>query len=101
MAFLVYTPDAVYDDGGAVEREIAGHDVDLRIEKWNGQDAMNPELLEQADGLLVWQMVTLDEKTIGRLKRCRIIVRLPRREASRSAILRTMAPTKWRITQSP
>ena len=75
MTFLVYTPDAVYDDGGVVEREIVGQDIDLRIEKWNGQDAMNPELLEQADGLLVWQMVTLDKRTIGRLKRCRIIVR--------------------------
>lgn len=75
MTFLVYTPDAVYDDGGVLEREIAGDLIDLRVEKWRDQAALNPELLERADGLLVWQMVTLDQATISRLHRCRIIVR--------------------------
>lgn len=75
MTYLIYTPDAVYDDAGELERQMGGELVDLRIEKWRGQDSLNAELLERADGLLVWQMVRLDEATIGRLGRCRIIVR--------------------------
>jgi phosphoglycerate dehydrogenase-like enzyme len=75
MTFLVYTPDAVYDDGGALEREIGGEVVDLRVEKWRGQTEMNAELLARADGMLVWQMVTLDASTIARLNNCKIIVR--------------------------
>jgi phosphoglycerate dehydrogenase-like enzyme len=74
MKFLVYTPDAVYDDDGLLEREIGGESVDLRVEKWRDQASLNAELLARADGLLVWQM-TLDEATIARLQRCKIIVR--------------------------
>jgi len=75
MKFLVYTPDAVYDDGGVLERKIGGDLIDLRVEKWRSQAELNADLLAQADGLLVWQMVTLDEATIARLQRCKIIVR--------------------------
>jgi phosphoglycerate dehydrogenase-like enzyme len=75
MSFLIYTPDAVYDDSGAVERELGGDLIDLRTEKWRDQASLNAELLEKAVGLLVWQMVTLDEATIRRLNRCQIIVR--------------------------
>lgn len=75
MNFLVYTPDAVYDDGGVLERQIGGDLIDLRIEKWRGQDQLNEELLAKADGLLLWQMISLDSATIARLRRCKIIVR--------------------------
>ena len=75
MTFLVYTPDAVYDDGGALERKNGGDLIDLRVEKWRGQTELNEELLAKADGLLVWQMVTLDAPTIAKLKNCKIIVR--------------------------
>jgi phosphoglycerate dehydrogenase-like enzyme len=75
MTFLVYTPDAVYDDGGMLERAIGGDLIDLRVEKWRGQAELNEPLLAKADGMLVWQMVTLDAATIGRLKNCKIIVR--------------------------
>lgn len=75
MTFLVYTPDAVYDDGGVLERQIGGEQIELRVEKWRSQEKLNPELLEKADGLLVWQMVTLDASTIAALKNCKIIVR--------------------------
>ncbi len=75
MQYLVYSPDALYDDGGLLEREIGGDLIDLRVEQWRGQAKMNPELLSKADGLLVWHMVTLDAATIGRLINCRIIVR--------------------------
>lgn len=75
MPFLIYTPDAVYDDDAVLERELGGSRIDLRIEKWRGQDSVSRELLERADGLLVWQMVTLDEEILARLRRCRIIVR--------------------------
>lgn len=75
MTFLVYTPDAVYDDGGLLERKIGGDLIDLRVEKWRSQAEINDELLRTADGLLVWQMVTLDACTIARLENCKIIVR--------------------------
>lgn len=75
MKFLIYTPDAVYDDGGVLERDIGGAAVDLRVEKWRDQQSLDADLLARADGLLVWQKVTLDEATIARLQRCKIIVR--------------------------
>jgi phosphoglycerate dehydrogenase-like enzyme len=75
MTFLVYTPDAVYDDGGVLERKIAGKMIDLRVEKWRSQAELDQDLLRKADGLLVWQMVTLDATTISRLENCKIIVR--------------------------
>ena len=75
MSFLVYTPDAVYDDDGVLERTIGRDLIDLRVEKWRSQLELNDELLTKADGMLVWQMVTLDGPTIARLKNCKIIVR--------------------------
>jgi phosphoglycerate dehydrogenase-like enzyme len=75
MTFLVYTPDAIYDDGGALEREIGGDAIDFRVEKWCSQGEMNEELLAKADGILAWQLVTLDAPTIAKLKNCKIIVR--------------------------
>ncbi len=75
MKFLVYTPDAVYDDGGVLERKIGEGLVDLRVEKWRSQAELNEELLRTADGLLVWQMVTLDQATLARAENCKIIVR--------------------------
>ncbi len=75
MTFLVYTPDAVYDDGGVLERQIGGDLIDLRVEKWRSQAELNAELMARADGLLVWQMVTLDATTIEQLNNCKIIVR--------------------------
>lgn len=75
MKFSVYTPDAVYDDNGVLERSIARDAIDLHIEKWRGQESLDGDRLANADGLLVWQMVTLDGATLGRLDRCRVIVR--------------------------
>lgn len=75
MKFLVYTPDAVYDDGGVLERQIGGDLIDLRTEKWRGQDQVNEDLLASADGLLLWQKISLDAPTIARLRNCKIIVR--------------------------
>ena len=74
MTFLVYTPDAVYDDGGDLERQIGGDLVELRVDKWRGPAHVNEELLSKADGLLIWQM-TLDTSRMERLRNCRIIVR--------------------------
>jgi phosphoglycerate dehydrogenase-like enzyme len=74
MKFLVYTPDAVYDDGGVLERQIGGDLVDLRVDKWRGPSQIDDDLLAEADGLLIWQM-TLDAPRIKRLQNCKIIVR--------------------------
>jgi phosphoglycerate dehydrogenase-like enzyme len=71
----VYTPDCGYDDGGAIEREIIGDRVDFHADVWKDQAGLNTELLRRADGLLVWHQVALDAPTIGRLEKCRVIVR--------------------------
>lgn len=75
MTFLVYMPDANFDDDGVVERSSFGDLVDLRVEKYRGQDLLNDELLRTADGLMVYQLVAMDEPTIERLGNCKIIVR--------------------------
>jgi phosphoglycerate dehydrogenase-like enzyme len=75
MKFSVYTPDAPYDDGGTVERVIGGDAIDLKVERWRNQAALDIECMERADGLLVWHQVSLDAVTIAKLQYCRIIVR--------------------------
>jgi len=75
VTFLIYTPDAVYDDGGVLERAIGGDAIDLRVESWRSQAELNVDLIARADGLLVWQMVTLDAATLARMRNCKIIVR--------------------------
>src|SRR2546423_1142193 len=49
MKYLVYTPDAVYDDGGELERAIGGELIDLRVEKWGSPAASNRVLLAKSD----------------------------------------------------
>jgi len=75
MNLTVYTPDAGYDDGGAVEREIIAGQLDFHADIWRDHTAVNAELLRRADGLLVWHQIALDAPTIGRLEKCRVIVR--------------------------
>ena len=75
MKLAIYTPDAGYDDGGAVEREIIGRQCDFQADVWRDQAAVNTDLLRRADGLLVWHQIALDAPAIGRLEKCRVIVR--------------------------
>lgn len=75
MKHLVYTPDAGYADDGALERPILGSHLDLRVDLWRDPASVNAELLRTADGLLVWHQVALDAAAIGRLEKCRVIVR--------------------------
>jgi phosphoglycerate dehydrogenase-like enzyme len=75
LKFLAYTPDAIYDDGGVLERNIGGDLVDLRVEKWRSQAHLDMDLLAKADALLLWQMVTIDASIVARLENCKIIVR--------------------------
>lgn len=73
--YTVLTPDAQHDDDHAVEREIAGADVDF-VHYVTEQAADIPdEVWARADALLVWHMVPIDQRVISRLKNCRIIVR--------------------------
>ena len=65
----------MYDDGGVLGRTIGCDLIDLRVEKWRSQSELNDELLTKANGMFVWQMVTLDAPTIARLENCKIIVR--------------------------
>jgi D-3-phosphoglycerate dehydrogenase len=75
VKLAVYTPDAGYDDDGAVEREIIGDQLDFQVAVWRDQASLNSELLRRADGLLVWHQIALDAASIRRLEKCRIIVR--------------------------
>jgi phosphoglycerate dehydrogenase-like enzyme len=75
MPLSVYTPDAGYDDGGAVERGIIGGRLDFHADVWREAGAVSAERLRRADGLLVWHQIALDAATIGRLEKCRVIVR--------------------------
>jgi len=75
VKLAVYTPDAGYDDGGVLEREIIGDQVDFHVDVWRDAAAVNAKRLRSADGLLVWHQVALDALTIGSLEKCRVIVR--------------------------
>lgn len=72
---LVYTPDAGFDDNGVMEREVAGARLDLRIDEWRGAASVNADLMRQADALLVWHQIALDAPAVGKLEKCRVIVR--------------------------
>lgn len=72
-----FTPDAVYDDGDAIERATAGPDVHwdiLRQPNRNLAD-FDAAVLSGADAVVVWHGTVIDAAAIARLARCRIIVR--------------------------
>lgn len=45
MRFLVYTPDAVHDDGGVLERQIGGDLIDLHVEKRRSPDYLTKDMI--------------------------------------------------------
>ncbi len=73
--YTILTPDAQHDDGHAVEREIAGDGVEFLRFSTDDPAAIPDDVWAQADGLLVWHMMPIDQRVISRLANCRIIVR--------------------------
>jgi phosphoglycerate dehydrogenase-like enzyme len=73
--YTILTPDAQHDDDHAVEREIAGGDVEF-LHYVSDDAARIPEAdWARADALLVWHVLPIDQRVISRLDACRIIVR--------------------------
>jgi phosphoglycerate dehydrogenase-like enzyme len=75
--FRLLTPDAQYADDGLIERNTAGPDVDWSIfrERTRSLERIPAELLAQADALVIWHEVQIDQAFLDTLDRCRIIVR--------------------------
>lgn len=75
--FRILTPDAQYADDGVIERQTAGPDVhwDIFRERNPSRADIPAEALAQADALVVWHEVAVDEAFIASIPRCRIIVR--------------------------
>lgn len=76
-ALHLFTPDAVYDDGGHIERDAAGPGVHWSILSRHNRhlDEFDAELLASVDAVVVWHGTIIDAAAIERLHRCRIIVR--------------------------
>ena len=75
--FRILTPDAQYSDDATIERQTTGADAhwDVFRERSGGWDAISDELVANADALVVWHEANIDRQVIGRLKRCKVIVR--------------------------
>jgi phosphoglycerate dehydrogenase-like enzyme len=69
------TPDAQYDDDGAIERGTAGPDVDWTICRERASERLPADALVRADGLVVWHLMRIDGDFIARIPNCRVIVR--------------------------
>lgn len=69
------TPDAQYSDDGVVERRTAGTDVQFDIFRERTPDRLPDAALAAADGIVVWHEMAIDAAFVGRIPRCRIIVR--------------------------
>ena len=75
--FRLLTPDGQYADDGLIERETAGTDVhwDIFRERTRSLERIPAALLAEADALVIWHEVQIDQDFVDRLTRCRVIVR--------------------------
>lgn len=69
------TPDAQYPDDGTIEREVAGPGVVFDIFRERAPDRLPDNLLAQAEGIVVWHEMVIDDGFISRIPKCRVIVR--------------------------
>lgn len=76
-ALHLFTPDAVYTDGGRIERDTAGPAVcwDILSKPNRRLVEFDAAVLASADGIVVWHGTIIDAAAIARMVRCRIIVR--------------------------
>lgn len=71
----LFTPDAQYADDGIIEREAAGPEAIFGIYRERAAERLPEEELAQADGIVIWHEMAIDEAFVARIPRCRIIVR--------------------------
>ena len=71
----ILTPDAQYDDGGVLEKEVAGNDAEWLIHRTGDIGEVPAAALAAADAVVTWHIMPIDADFIGRLERCRVIVR--------------------------
>jgi phosphoglycerate dehydrogenase-like enzyme len=71
----LFTPDAQYADDGTIEREAAGPEVIFDIFRERLPERLPEAELSQADGIVIWHEMAIDEAFVARIPRCRIIVR--------------------------
>jgi phosphoglycerate dehydrogenase-like enzyme len=75
--FCILTPDAQYADDAIVERQTAGDAAIWSIfrEGHQTRELLPDKALRDADALLVWHEMIIDEEFIARIPNCRVIVR--------------------------
>src|SRR3970282_159796 len=59
-----------------LEQEILGPDAEIHISRGVNPTDVPDEDWQSADAILIWHFMVLDRKTISKLKRCRVIVRI-------------------------
>jgi phosphoglycerate dehydrogenase-like enzyme len=76
-AFRLLTPDAQYADDAEIERRTAGPDVhwDIYRERNRSRANIPAERLAEADAIVIWHEMVIDEAFVAALTRCRLIVR--------------------------
>jgi phosphoglycerate dehydrogenase-like enzyme len=73
---LVLTPDAEFDGAPDLEEEVLAGSVRLATYRAHLADDIPDRIWRECDGILAWHNIQVDEPLIGRLSRCRIIVRV-------------------------
>jgi lactate dehydrogenase-like 2-hydroxyacid dehydrogenase len=71
----ILSPDAPFADRGAFERSLAGNDVEFIFQQVPNLDALPAATLQDCDGILSWHYIAWPKASIGRLGRCRAIMR--------------------------
>ena len=75
MAHTIVVPDFQFDDGAKLERGVAGTRVRWRIFRERGSGRIPDSAWAEADAILCWHEVPITTEVVGRLSRCRQIVR--------------------------
>jgi phosphoglycerate dehydrogenase-like enzyme len=75
LRLQLFTPDAQYPDDGEIERQTAGPDVDWTICRERKVERLPVDAIAQADGVVAWHEMRIDADFIGKMPKCRVIVR--------------------------
>lgn len=71
----ILTPDAQYADDATIERQTSGPDVEWSVFRERSAERLPDAALADADALVVWHEMRIDEAFVARIPRCRIIAR--------------------------
>jgi phosphoglycerate dehydrogenase-like enzyme len=72
---LVVLPDAMFDDEALIERAVLGESAEIALYSELTADRIPDERWRMADALIAYYGVPIDRALVGRLERCRILVR--------------------------